>query len=129
AGELRRYFADAIEYRRRQPGEDLISALIAANAEGTLTDDELLASCVILLVAGNETTTKLIANSVLALATHPDQRDRLAADLGATLARLETRIALSGLLRRFPRFDVVEGTAEWSPSFFLRGLSRLEIVA
>ncbi|MGH9274662.1 MAG: cytochrome P450, partial [Acidimicrobiales bacterium] len=51
-----------------------------ANADGRLSEAEMLSSCVLLLLGGNETTTRLIANAVLALARHPDERARLAAD-------------------------------------------------
>jgi len=72
AQELRSYMADAVRRRRADPGDDLISRLIAANADGSIDDDELLAACVLLMVAGNETTTNLISNAVLALARRPD---------------------------------------------------------
>lgn len=75
--ELKHYLQGAIDRARAEPGDDLIHRLVAANDDGSMTDDELLASCVLLLVAGNETTTKLITNAVLQLARHPEQRDLL----------------------------------------------------
>ena len=76
--ELRRYLADAIKQRRANPGDDLISALITARDESdALSEDELLAFVVLLLLAGNETTTNLIGNGLLALCRHPEQQDRL----------------------------------------------------
>lgn len=72
AQELRSYMTDAVTGRRADPGDDLISRLIAANGDGSIDDDELLAACVLLMVAGNETTTNLISNAVLALARRPD---------------------------------------------------------
>lgn len=75
---LRAYLTEAIARRRREPGEDLISLLVHAADQGSkLSEDELLAFVVLLLLAGNETTTNLIANGVLALARNPDQRDLL----------------------------------------------------
>ncbi|MET8984542.1 cytochrome P450 [Nonomuraea wenchangensis] len=62
--EFRDYFRDLLELRRRQPGDDLLSALTRVEE---LTEGELLATCVLLLVAGHETTVNLIANGVLAL--------------------------------------------------------------
>ena len=60
--------------RRRQPRADLISGLVAAEEAGDrLTRDELLSTCILLLVAGNETTTKLIGNAVVALLANPPQ--------------------------------------------------------
>ncbi|MFG1617297.1 cytochrome P450 [Nonomuraea wenchangensis] len=65
--EFRDYFRDLLELRRRQPGDDLLSALTRVEE---LTEGELLATCVLLLVAGHETTVNLIANGVLALVRH-----------------------------------------------------------
>jgi cytochrome P450 len=65
--------------RRRRPQADLLSALLAVEEQGDrLSEDELLAMAVLLLVAGHETTVNLIGNGVLALLRHPDQRARLA---------------------------------------------------
>jgi cytochrome P450 len=76
--ELRRYLADAIKQRSANPADDLISALITARDESdALSEDELLAFVVLLLLAGNETTTNLIGNGLLALCNHPDQQQRL----------------------------------------------------
>ncbi|WP_216210929.1 cytochrome P450 [Amycolatopsis aidingensis] len=75
------YFRDVAAHRRRQPGEDLVSALVAVSDAGdTLTENELLVTLTMLLVAGHETTTNLIGNAVLALLRHPDQHRALAAD-------------------------------------------------
>jgi cytochrome P450 len=73
-GALRDYLAAVVEARRAEPREDLISALVAAEEEGDqLSLAELISMCVLLLVAGNETTTKLIGNAVVALARNPEQ--------------------------------------------------------
>ena len=79
--KLRDYFLQLVEERRRNPGDDLMSVLIAAEEDGeTLSEDELLVTLRLLLVAGNETTTNLIANGLLALLRHPDQLRRLRDD-------------------------------------------------
>ena len=66
--ELKAYFADEIVRRRKNPGPDLVSALVAAHDEAeALTADELMQFLVLLLLAGNETTTNLIGNGMLAL--------------------------------------------------------------
>jgi hypothetical protein len=76
--ELGEYLEEIADERRWSPKDDLISGLVAAEEEGDrLTRDELFTTCVLLLVAGNETTTKLIGNSVAALLTHPDQHELL----------------------------------------------------
>ncbi len=75
------YFQRLIATRRASPRDDLLSALIAAEEQGDkLTEEELLATCVLLLVAGHETTVNLIGNGTLALLRHPDQARRLRED-------------------------------------------------
>ena len=75
------YFQGLIAERRRDPRDDLLSALITAEDEGNkLTEKELLSTLILLLVAGHETTVNLIANGVLALARNPDQLQRLQND-------------------------------------------------
>lgn len=72
------YFGEIIAARRREPGADLISAMVSAEHEGDrLTDDELIATCALLLAAGHETSTYAIGNAVLALLRNPDQLNRL----------------------------------------------------
>lgn len=79
--KLREYFTALIAERRRRPGSDLVSALFDAEIDGEkLGDDEIKAFCNLMIVAGNETTTKLIGNCVYWLWRHPDQRRLLAAD-------------------------------------------------
>ena len=75
---LANYFRDLIAERRGAPRADMLSALIAAEEAGDkLSEDELLATCILLLVAGHETTVNLIGNGTLALLRHPDQLRRL----------------------------------------------------
>lgn len=76
--EMTGYFLDLIEHRRRRPGDDLISNLLAAEIDGQkLNVAELLGFCALLLVAGNETTTNLIGNAVLCFTEVPGTIDRL----------------------------------------------------
>jgi cytochrome P450 len=75
------YLREVIAQRRRDPGDDLLSAMIQAQEDrDALNDEELLANSNLLLVAGHETTTNLIGNGLLALLRHPDQLRRLRAD-------------------------------------------------
>jgi cytochrome P450 len=75
---LRNYFTDEIERRRKNPGADLVSALVAAHDDAeAMNADELLAFVLLLLLAGNETTTNLIGNGMLALGRNPAQMDLL----------------------------------------------------
>jgi pimeloyl-[acyl-carrier protein] synthase len=75
AEDISEYFRRLIAERKSNPREDLISELIAAQEQAdALTEQELIATCVRLLVAGHETTVNLIGNSVLVLLNHPEQR-------------------------------------------------------
>jgi len=79
--ELGDYFSSLVELRRREPREDLLTGLALAELEGSrLSFGELLQMLVLLLVAGNETTTTLIGNSVLTLLEHPAELARLRRD-------------------------------------------------
>ena len=76
--KLYEYFESIIEERRREPQDDMITALLNAEDEGDrLTHEELLGTLVLLLVAGNETTRNLIGNGMRALLKHPDQLRKL----------------------------------------------------
>ena len=76
--ELAEYIRDVVKQRRRQPKGDLISGLVAAEEKGqVLSEDEIISSTILLLIAGNETTTHLISNGILALLKSPDQLERL----------------------------------------------------
>ena len=76
--ELYEYFEGIIAQRRQEPQDDLVSALLAAEEEGDrLSHGELLATLLLLLVAGNETTRNLIGNGVLALLRNPGELQRL----------------------------------------------------
>ena len=72
---------ELIAARRRAPRDDLISALLAASVAGEqLTEDEVVGFCYLLILASTETTANLLANGVIALAAHPDQRAALRVD-------------------------------------------------
>jgi cytochrome P450 len=86
---LRAYFAAQIDDRRRNPGEDLLSRLVAGNEDGRLDDDELFWFALLLLLAGNETTSNLLGTMLLALAEHPEQYARLREDRSLIPAAVE----------------------------------------
>ena len=78
---LREYLRDLIARRRADPGDDLMSRLIQVEESGDqLTEDEIIATCDLLLIAGHETTVNLIANAILAMLRHPAQWSALCAD-------------------------------------------------
>jgi cytochrome P450 len=214
--ELWTYFSELASARRAEPSDDMLTALVDAEvvaADGTsrrLTEDEIVMFCLLLGVAGNETTAKMIATSTVVLADFPDERarlfddpslwpgaveellrfdppshyqgrvttesvqwygemippgsivlfvngaanrdpraftdpDRFIADrrierhlafghgihycLGAHLARLETRIALDALVRRFPHYEIDRAGVERFHSSNIRGLSKVPFAA
>ena len=212
AMELMAYTNGAIEQKRADPGDDLLSDLIHVEEEGDRLDHaELLSMVQLLLIAGHETTVNLIGNGMLELSTHQTERARLLEDrdligpaieemlrfngpvettfprfayvdieigdvtipcgdvvipvllaanrdperfedpdrfditrdpnphvafgsgihycLGAPLARLEGRIAISELLTRHPTIElsVDRESLEWNPGFFLRGVRSLPV--
>jgi cytochrome P450 len=80
-------FMKLFEMRRRAPGDDIISHLVAAQGEDQITPEEMLRACILLLIAGYETTENLIGNGVLALLGHPEQWEMLRADPEGLAAR------------------------------------------
>jgi cytochrome P450 len=87
---LRGYLRDLLRQRRADPGEDLMSGLIAVEEAGDqLTEDEIVATCNLLLVAGHETTVNLIANAVLAMLRHPEHWAALGQDSSRAPAIVE----------------------------------------
>lgn len=209
ADEFEEYLRDLIERRRTEPVDDILSALVAAADSGDqLTENELVSTCYLLLVAGHETTVNTIGNGMLALLRHPDQLRRLQQDptlirsaveellrydspvqrvsrivmgqievggqtlsdgefvspvlaaanrdpdyfpdsdrldlgrannrhlsfgngfhfcLGASLARLESEIAINALTRRLPALRLATETITWRPKPAFRGLEVLPI--
>ncbi len=111
--KLREYFTAEIEKRRGAPGPDLISALVAAHEESDALDaDELLAFVLLLLLAGNETTTNLIGNGMLALGRHPDALAALRRNRELVPRAIEEILRYDGPVQstvRFPREDVSLG--------------------
>jgi cytochrome P450 len=95
--EFRAYFEGAIDARRAEPRNDLISALVRAEEEQQmLTAAEILSLTTLLLIAGNETTTNLIGNAVLALLAHPDTLARVQRDPSLIPAVVEETLRYDG---------------------------------
>ena len=87
---LREYLHELIGQRRSQPGDDLMSRLIAVEESGDqLTEDEIVSTCSLLLIAGHETTVNLIANAILAMLRNPTQWAALGADADRAQAVIE----------------------------------------
>jgi len=114
---INRYLRKKIGERRAEPRDDLISALIhAGDAGDRLSDNELLAMCFLLFLAGHETTTHLISGGVLALIRHPDQLEQLRGDPGcAGIATDELLRFVSPVLMTKPRIPVEDMEFEGTP--------------
>lgn len=134
---LTEYYRPIIEERRRQPQDDLISALTTAQDQGDqLTDEELLATSITLLAGGHETTAGLIGNGLLALAQHPEETLKLRGDPNLLTPAIEEllrydspvqraeRVALEDVvvsdkcIRRGERVFLVVGSANRDPAQF-----------
>jgi cytochrome P450 len=102
--EMGTYFAELAAARRRRPEEDLLTGLVQAEVEGSkLTQDEMIRMLVLLLVAGNETTTTLIGNTVLELLAHPGELQRLRADPTLVESAIEEVLRYSSPVQLDPR--------------------------
>ena len=105
------YFRELIAERRASPRADMLSDLIAASEAGDkLNEDELLATCVLLLVAGHETTVNLIGNGTLALLRHPDQLRRLREEPGLIGSAVEELLRYDGPVQRTARVPSADVT-------------------
>ncbi len=114
--EFSRYFGEIADRRRAEPRDDLVSVLVDADAaDGGLTPMELVVFVLIILVAGNETTTNLIGHAVKLLLEHPDQADKVRRDrslvpnLVEEVLRCESPIQF--LFRRARRDTEIRGQA------------------
>ncbi|WP_405491328.1 cytochrome P450 [Nocardia sp. NBC_00511] len=103
AAAISLFFARTVRQRRRHPGEDLVSLLVTPDADGVLGTMDLIVFCVLLLVAGNETTTNLVSNAVHALLDRPAVWQQLIAEPGLAAAAVEETLRYDspgqGLLR------------------------------
>jgi cytochrome P450 len=121
--ELAAYFAELIAARRSEPGDDLVSALVCdSGAAGGLTDNELVSTVFLLVMAGFDTTVNLIASGTLALLTHPGEKTRLRQDPSLIPAAVEELLRFTNPVNhandRFttedvPVGDVVIPAGEW----------------
>jgi len=103
--QLRGYFEKIAEERRREPHEDLLSALVAVEEQGDkLTTDELHEMCLLLLVAGHETTTNLIGNGMLALLRHREQYAALRDDASLAGSAVEELLRYDSPVQATSRF-------------------------
>jgi cytochrome P450 len=102
--EMDAYFVPLAEKRRSDPQDDLLTGLVQAEHEGSkLSREEMLAMLVLLLVAGNETTTTLIGNAALELLAHPEAAAALRADPSKMPAAIDEVLRFSSPVQFDPR--------------------------
>ena len=109
--EMAEFFRHFIAARRTEPKSDLISALVhLTDGDDRLTDDELIATCILLLFAGHETTTNHIANGLLSLLRFPDELKRLREDPGLASKAIEELLRFDGPSGAQVRVVTIENT-------------------
>ena len=88
--EMTVYFREAIRRLKTEPRDGLVNSFMTAEIDGDrLTEDEIIANCIVTMVGGQETTTNLIGNGVLSLVRHPQQLQRLRKDLSLIPSAVE----------------------------------------
>jgi pimeloyl-[acyl-carrier protein] synthase len=109
ADGLNRYFRELIDQRRRRPEEGFLDDLIAAEHEGgRLSEDELMATVVLLFFAGHETTVNLLGNGTLALLREPGEWDALRRDPSLARAAVEEMLRIDTPVQRASRIALVD---------------------
>ena len=97
AREMAGFFREIIAERRAAPKDDLISTLVSArDADDALSEDELIAACMLVMFGGHETTTNLMAGGMLKLITHPEQAELLRADPSLAKSAVEECLRFDG---------------------------------
>jgi len=127
------YLNGLIDERRQHPGDDLLSALIAAEDEGQkLTHEELLVNTILLFIAGHETTQNLICNGLLALLRNPDQLDllrRQAADPAVAKNAVEEMLRYDGPVQLTGRHLTAEVTLSSDGRTLPEGTTAITLVS
>ncbi|HUS13093.1 MAG TPA: cytochrome P450 [Pyrinomonadaceae bacterium] len=101
---LAAYFREKVAALRLKPRDNLLSALIEAEERGDrLTEHELLANCVLLMIAGHETTTNLIGNGMLALLRNPDQKEALSLNPDLIVSAVEELLRYDSPVQKMGR--------------------------
>ena len=106
------YLRPLVEEKKADPTMDLISGLVAAQQQGGLSEQEVIATCVLLVFGGHETTMNLIANGTLALLRHPDQWERLKREPDLVESAVEELLRYDGSVKatvRWAKEDVEIG--------------------
>ena len=110
------YFRRLVPERRARPQHDLLSGLIAAEEQGDkLSGDEIIAMCLLLFIAGHETTVNLIGNGTLALLRHPDQLRKLRAEPSLIGNAVEELLRYDSPVQRTARITSVDAEVAGQP--------------
>jgi cytochrome P450 len=110
AGDFRDYVLELIGARRREPRDDMVTALVEARVDGEgLSDAEIVSTIIVLLNAGHEATVNTLGNGVRALMRHPDEWRRLLTGEVSPAAAVEELIRWDPPLQLFERWVLVEG--------------------
>jgi len=110
------YFRRLVPERRARPQQDLLSGLIAAEEQGDkLSQDEVIAMCLLLFIAGHETTVNLIGNGTLALLRHPDQMRKLQADPALIGNAVEELLRYDSPVQRTARITSIDAEVGGQP--------------
>jgi cytochrome P450 len=110
------YFRALVPVRRARPQPDLLSGLLAAEEQGDkLTEPEVIAMCLLLFIAGHETTVNLIGNGALALLRHPDQLARLRADPALIPNAIEELLRYDSPVQRTARITTTDVEIDGRP--------------
>lgn len=117
---MRSYLTDLVNEKRLNPGDDLISQLVAVEAEGTrLTEQELVSTCVQMLGAGHETTTSLIGNGLYLLLSHPQSWKKLRQNPSLLNSAIEEILRYESPVARQPR--LIKGDVDLGGKTMLDG--------
>lgn len=117
---MRSYLTDLVNEKRRRPGQDLISQLVAVEAEGArLTEQELVSTCVQMLGAGHETTTSLIGNGLYLMLSHSQEWQKLRQEPSLLNSAIEEMLRYESPVARQPR--LIKGDVELGAKKMLDG--------
>ena len=110
AGSFRRYLLDLVAHRRSRPADDLLSALVDATVDGErLSDDQIVSTAMVLLMAGHEAAVNATANGVAALIAHPDEWQRIRRGEVAPRTAIEEVLRFDPPLQWFERWVLDDG--------------------
>jgi cytochrome P450 len=108
--EINAYIQEEIERHRRETPDDTLTAMLELSGRFAMNDDEIRSAVVLLVLAGYDTTAKMMGNALLALERHPDQRRHVAADESLLAATIEESLRWCGPVQATARVVVTDST-------------------